>query len=99
METLIRTFALVLTCSSAAAFADTTPDKATTCATCHGSDGNSSNPMYPILAGQHAQYLKKQLNDFRSGKRSDPVMGAMAKSLTDDDIKALADHYSKMKQQ
>jgi cytochrome c553 len=73
----------------------------TVCAACHGNDGNSSIPSNPSLAGQHAAYLVKQLNNFRSsadGKpplRQNAIMNGMAASLSEDDIKALAKFYSK----
>ena len=64
------------------------------CAACHGVSGQSSNPLYPNLAGQHASYLSKQMRDFQSGKRQDPVMNAMLKGVNDETIEALAAYYS-----
>lgn len=61
-------------------------DKSTTCVACHGADGNSTNAIWPKLAGQHANYLVKQINDFRSGVREDAVMKGMVAALSDDDI-------------
>lgn len=66
----------------------------TICAGCHMADGNSMLPANPKLAGQHADYLYKQLTDFKSGNRASPIMGAMVASLNDDDMKALAQHFS-----
>lgn len=60
---------------------------AATCAACHGADGNSVIPMQPKLAQQHPQYVIKQLQEFKSGKRANPVMAAMAASLLDADMK------------
>lgn len=68
--------------------------KAASCAGCHGAAGVSNNPMWPNLAGQKAGYLAKQMKDFRDGKRSDPMMGPMAKPLNDADIDNLAAYYS-----
>ncbi len=68
--------------------------KSAVCAACHGPDGNSTNPMWPKLAGQHAQYLAKQLRDFRAGRRNDPMMAPMAKPLSDQDIENLAAYFS-----
>ena len=74
---------------------DAAKEKATkVCAACHGADGNSVAPNFPKLAGQHAGYIKKQLHDFKDGKRVDPVMGAQAKLLTDEDIEGLATYFS-----
>lgn len=72
--------------------------KAAVCAACHGADGNSTNGLWPKLAGQHAMYLAKQLKDFRAGTRKDPVMGAMATPLTDADIENLAAYFASQKQ-
>jgi len=51
------------------------------CAACQTPDGNSVVDMFPKLAGQHAQYLAKQLNDYKSGARQDPTMTGMAPTL------------------
>ena len=72
--------------------------KSAVCGACHGPDGNSSNPMWPNLAGQHAAYLVKQLKDFKSGARKDPVMAPMATPLTDQDMENLAAYYTSQKQ-
>lgn len=66
------------------------------CAACHGIDGVSSVGLYPNLAGQKPEYLAKQLEDFKAGRRKDPVMGPMAEPLDDAAIKALAAHFGKM---
>lgn len=71
--------------------------KAGVCAACHGVDGISMIPMYPNLKGQHAAYLAKQMKDFRSGTRNDPVMGAQAKLLSDQDIENLAAYFASLK--
>ncbi len=71
--------------------------KAALCAGCHGPDGNSINVIWPRLAGQHASYIKKQLHDFKSGKRKDPTMTAMVASLNDTDIENLAAYFSSQK--
>ena len=59
---------------------------AAVCAACHGADGNSMIPNQPSLAQQHPEYLAKQLMEFKSGKRVDPVMSGMAAVLTDEDV-------------
>ncbi len=56
------------------------------CAACHGADGNSGTPENPKLAGQHPQYLVKQLQEFKSGKRNNAVMKGFATTLSDDDM-------------
>ena len=47
-------------------------DKSITCAACHGADGNSVNPVWPSLAGQHPTYIVEQLQAFKNGTRSEP---------------------------
>lgn len=64
------------------------------CAACHGQDGNSPAPMFPKLAGQHASYLEKQLQDFKSQKRNDPTMVGMAAALSDEDIADISAYYA-----
>lgn len=71
-------------------------EKAAMCATCHGIDGVSLAALWPNLAGQRKDYMIKQLNDFQTGKRQDPLMSPMAKALTPDDIKNLATYYSSL---
>lgn len=61
-------------------------DKARACQVCHGKGGVSTNPTYPILAGQHAKYLVKQLKAFRSGTRKDPIMNGIAAPMSDQDM-------------
>jgi cytochrome c553 len=81
-----------------AAQGDSGEAKAQVCAACHGDNGNSTNPMYPTLAGQNARYIYLQLQDFQAGRRHDPQMDPMAKTLTREDMQALADYFSKQKQ-
>ena len=72
-------------------------EKAALCAGCHGDDGNAAAPIFPKLAGQHGHYLIKQLYDFRSQKRVEPTMNAMAEPLTDEDVLDLAAFYASKK--
>jgi cytochrome c553 len=71
--------------------------KAEACGGCHGADGNSSAPIFPKIAGQHASYIAKQLHDFKSQKRPDPTMSALAEPLTDQEIQDLAAYYAQQK--
>jgi cytochrome c553 len=68
--------------------------KAAVCVACHGPMGNSTNPDYPILAGQTARYLYLELRDFKEGRRSDPRMTAMAAGLSREDMMDLADYFA-----
>ncbi len=60
------------------------------CASCHGADGNAGSPAYPKLSQQHPEYLVKQLQEFKSGKRANAVMSGFASSLSDADMKNIA---------
>ena len=60
------------------------------CAACHGADGNSAIAANPKLAQQHPEYLVKQLQEFKSGKRNNPVMKGFASALSDEDMKNIA---------
>jgi cytochrome c553 len=60
------------------------------CAACHGPDGNSAIPANPKLAQQHPEYLVKQLQEFKAGKRANPIMQPMASMLSDEDMKNIA---------
>jgi len=71
--------------------------KATACIACHGAQGNSANPEWPNLAGQHEQYIRKQLQAFKSGVRKNPLMTPMAMSLSDDDMEDLGAYFSAQK--
>ena len=60
------------------------------CAACHGADGNSGTPAYPKLAQQHPEYLVKQLQEYKTAKRKNPIMQGFAAALSDDDMKNIA---------
>jgi cytochrome c553 len=66
----------------------------TVCAACHGADGNSVITLNPKLAGQHPEYLVKQLTEFKSGKRANAVMSGMAAMLSDEDMKGVAKYFA-----
>lgn len=68
--------------------------KAATCTACHGLNGNSVNPEWPVLAGQNAIYLRDQITRFRDGKRVNVLMQPMVAPLTDQDIADLAAFFS-----
>jgi cytochrome c553 len=68
-----------------------------TCAACHGADGNSPLPMNPSLAGQHREYLFKQLKEFKSGNRNNAVMMGMVAGLSAEDMRNLSAYYAAQK--
>jgi len=71
--------------------------KSVACSGCHGADGNSASGVWPILAGQHASYLAKQLRDFKSGERADPIMQGMVAALSKEDIQDIAAYFAGQK--
>ena len=77
--------------------ADPAPAKARMCQNCHGEDGVAVVPGAANLAGQQKEYLIEQLRAFRDGRRQNPQMSVVAKSLTDDDIEELSDWYSSIR--
>jgi cytochrome c553 len=68
--------------------------KAAVCAACHGANGIGTTDQYPNLAGQHADYIVKQLKAFKSGDRKDPVMAPMAMGLSEQDMADVASYFS-----
>lgn len=86
--------ALLATCLAGPAAAQTVDQQvAAQCATCHGQQGQSTSDEFPQLAGQNAQYLRKQLEDFRSGQRQHVAMTAIAQGLSDAQIGAMASYF------
>ena len=67
------------------------------CVVCHGFNGNPVNTIYPKLAGQPASYLEAQLRAFATGQRANPTMGPMALSLTDAELRQVADYFSRQR--
>lgn len=72
-------------------------NKSQVCAACHGADGNSSSGQFPNLAGQTWRYIYIQLKDFKEGRRSDPVMTAMASALSRQDMIDISNFYAAQK--
>jgi cytochrome c553 len=68
--------------------------KSATCMACHGMDGNSVNPEWPSLAGQHPSYIVRQLKAFKTGERKNDLMSPMAMILSDEDMADLAAYFS-----
>jgi cytochrome c553 len=64
------------------------------CGACHMADGSRGAPANPIIAGQHPEYLIKQLQEFKAGKRNNPVMKGFASTLSDDDMRNVATFYA-----
>lgn len=94
--TALAAFALLSTPALADGKAEAGKAKSAVCAACHGSEGVSSLEIYPNLAGQKEAYLASQLQQFREGKRENPIMEPMARPLSDDDIADLAAYYANL---
>ncbi|MGA7179987.1 MAG: cytochrome c [Thiobacillaceae bacterium] len=71
--------------------------KSTTCAGCHGPDGNSTSPMFPKLAGQHPDYLLQALKSYKSGTRKNAIMNGQAAALSEQDMADLAEFFGHQK--
>ena len=69
-------------------------DKAQVCAACHGADGNSPAPLFPRIAGQHRDYLYQALQDYKAGRRKNPIMAAQVEALSKQDMESLAAWFS-----
>ena len=83
-------------CSAAWAQADEARAKkivSGVCFVCHGAQGESSSEVFPRLAGQHAEYIAKQLDNFKSGKRKSTAMADMVAKLTPDEMRALGRYF------
>ncbi|MBH44431.1 MAG: cytochrome C [Gammaproteobacteria bacterium] len=76
---------------------DAGKSKAQTCIACHGVNGNSTNKMYPKLAGQYKDYLVYVLQEYKSGNRKNAIMNGFASNLTEQDINDLSLYFSKQK--
>lgn len=77
--------------------ADAGKQKSQVCASCHGADGNSAAAQFPRLAGQHADYLLKALQDYKTGARKNPIMSGFVANLSERDMEDLAAYYSRQK--
>ena len=65
------------------------------CFLCHGAEGESSSEVFPRLAGQHSEYIAKQLDNFKSGKRKSTAMASMVEKLTADEMLAIGRFFEK----
>lgn len=104
MLSLVLGFAILLSVQIAQAVEAESPMPRTAeqivsgvCIACHGSDGNSVVTLNPKLAGQHPEYIVKQLTEFKSGKRANAIMGGMAAGLSDADMKNLGAYFASQK--
>ncbi len=97
LKIVLTLLILMLTYNCQAADSNAGKTKALSCSGCHGENGNSKNPQFPILAGQPQVYLINQLMAFQSGERKGMMMQNMAKSLSKADINNLAAFFAQSK--
>ncbi len=103
----VAALGLVLACSAAGAASEAAAPavpkadpalgekiSAQVCAACHSADGSRGSPAQPILQGQHPEYLARQLADYKSGKRDNPIMKGFASALSEADMKNVAAFYA-----
>ncbi len=101
---LVSTLLLSMVCATvhavdapglpAVANVDAGKAKSAMCMACHGADGNSPAPAFPSIAGQNASYIVKQLQDYKSGKRTNALMVGIVAALTPEDMQNLAAFYA-----
>lgn len=98
VKVLAAAIASISFCSSSWAQADEARAKkiiSGSCFLCHGAEGDSSSEVFPRLAGQHSEYIAKQLENFKSGKRNSTAMRDMVAKLTPDEMLALGKYFEK----
>jgi cytochrome c553 len=71
-------------------------EKSEVCAACHGQDGNSANPTFPVIANQYESYLLHSLRQYKSGVRKNAIMAGQVAGLSDQDLQDLAAYYANM---
>lgn len=90
----LLTLSLLAAATASAGDAGRGKELSATCAACHGADGNSVNPEWPSLAGQHETYLVRSIKSFRDGERDNVLMSPQASALSDQDIDDLAAYFA-----
>ncbi len=96
LTSVILTLLSINVALAAAGDVDAGKTKAATCAACHGANGIGSTDTYPNLAGQHSDYIVKQLKAFKAGDRKDPLMGPMAAPLSEQDMADVAAYFASL---
>ena len=96
-QLVMSVWALGFACTAVAADIAAGKGKTQACVGCHGVDGNSVVGTFPKLAGQHPDYLAAQLQNFKTGKRKDPIMVTQVANLNDKDMENIAAYYASQK--
>ena len=73
------------------------PEPAKICTTCHGPNGVGITSLYPTLAGQHPDYIVRALQEYKHGGRKNPIMVGMAQTVKEEDMKIIAEYFSKQR--
>jgi cytochrome c553 len=73
------------------------PQAVQVCVACHGADGVALLPIYPTLAGQHADYIEQALHEYKAGSRKNPVMAAFAGQVKEEDIRTIAQYFERQR--
>ncbi|MHB8744398.1 MAG: c-type cytochrome [Sulfuricaulis sp.] len=96
---MVTTWAIVLCTLSACAGGNPVAgkQKSVVCQSCHGIDGNSTNPQFPRLAGQYPDYLVQALTEYKSGQRKNAIMSGFAANLTKQDMEDIASYFASQK--
>ena len=97
MKKVLLILSLICTSLVMAGDAELGKAKSAVCVACHGMDGNSINPIWPNIAGQHEQYTTRQLELFKSGERKATVMAGMVAGLSSEDMQNLGAYYASLK--
>lgn len=97
MKKVLLLLSLVISTLTMAGDAELGKAKSAVCVACHGTDGNSINPIWPNIAGQHEQYITRQLELFKSGERTGTVMAGMVAGLSSEDMQNLGAYYASQK--
>ena len=100
MKSIITTLTALALFAPLAVSAEGNPQagkaKAAPWVACHGEDGKGIAPNYPVIAGQHADYLARSLRQYRNGERTNVIMAGFAANLTDQDIEDLAAWFASL---
>lgn len=97
MKKVVILISLFFTSFVTAGDAELGKGKSALCIACHGADGNSINPVWPSLAGQHEEYTARQLSLFKSGERKNAVMAGMVAGLNTEDMQNLGAYFASQK--
>ena len=99
MKLLIKTmmafgFVIAVSTVHAGANIEAGKEKSMACAACHGAEGVSASPMFPTLAGQHADYIVHALKGYKTGARNNPIMQGSVAGLSEQDMIDLAAYFA-----